>query len=88
MTGGAKLSWELWVDFRSLANLLGSGDRDQGRKSKDRRHCCEAEVLLLLRVVYHSGELSLYPTMRPPYLHHIPHDAVLPQVEMRTRGPD
>lgn len=39
MAGGAELGWQLWVDFRSLANLLGSGECDQARKSEDGRHC-------------------------------------------------
>jgi hypothetical protein len=89
MAGGAELGRQLWVDLRSLAYLLGSGDCDQTRKSKDGRHCCEAMVMLMLRVAHHSsGELSSYTAMSPSYLHHIPHNAGLPQVEMRRRGPE
>lgn len=72
MAGGAELSWQLGVDFRSLANLLGSGNRDQARKSEDRGHSCEAVVmLLLLRAVHHSGELPLYLAISPSCLYHI-----------------
>jgi hypothetical protein len=46
-----------------------------------------AVVMLLLRVAHHSGNLSLYHLMSLQYLlHHIPHDAALPQVEMRREA--
>lgn len=92
MTGSAELSRQLWVDFRSLSNLLGSGDSKQTCKSKDKRHCGEAVMgLFLLCVIYHGDQLSYilsWLTMNPPDSSHRLHNADLPQVEMRRRSPE
>jgi hypothetical protein len=59
MTSCAELGRQLWVDFRSLADLLSSNDSKQSRKSEDRRHCCEMIVILfLMQAIYPSGKLS------------------------------